>query len=81
MVFVDGHLCPTDLENLRQWRLDPGMNMETAYLLTSQGKEDLLLLAKRLRNAFPELLQMDPKNIKHSDYIVRNIVSSNEYYF
>ncbi|XP_058795453.1 multiple inositol polyphosphate phosphatase 1-like [Phymastichus coffea] len=66
-----GNLSSTILKQLSDWRLNPDMTIESAYKLTSQGKQDMYQLARRLRNIFPELLQVDPKKVKHGDFVFR----------
>lgn len=70
--FTDGRLCPDDLENLRDWQVDPSLKVEMADILAPQGKDDLYLLAKSLRSAFPELLSTESKIVHPGDYIVSN---------
>lgn len=46
-------LCPTDLTNLQNWKLI--WKPEDEEQLTQQGREEISLLAKRLRTRFPDL--------------------------
>ncbi|XP_058800472.1 multiple inositol polyphosphate phosphatase 1-like isoform X2 [Phymastichus coffea] len=50
-----GQLCPKDLTDLRLWQPDPNF-YEKNGTLGEAGKNELHLLAKRLEDAFPEIL-------------------------
>ncbi|XP_012230386.2 multiple inositol polyphosphate phosphatase 1 isoform X1 [Linepithema humile] len=50
-----GHLCEKDLENLKNWKPDPGLHPNRAKGLSSQGKKDLEMLGQRLKKEFPQL--------------------------
>ncbi|KAJ8665110.1 hypothetical protein QAD02_006772 [Eretmocerus hayati] len=64
-----GNLCPTDVENLKNW--DLSYNQTRPGNMSTQGKTELRLLAERLKAAFPELLDVDPRNVSQHDFIFR----------
>ena len=49
--------------------MDPELNLAIDEGLTVQGKEDMKLLARRLQNAFPELLTINNQHSLNS-YLV-----------
>lgn len=49
-------MCEKDLENLKNWKPDPGLIPEHSKGLSSQGKKDLEMLGQRLRKEFSQLL-------------------------
>ena len=62
-----GKLCPKDLRLMRNWKFSEKFKSGN---LTSLGRQELFTLGKRFKRAFPELLQIDPANIKPEDYLV-----------
>lgn len=65
---LEGRLCNADLELLKNWRLNPEMHEGYAEMLTRQGKEDMTLLARRLQNAYPHLLNADPQSFTFKNF-------------
>ncbi|XP_016837275.1 multiple inositol polyphosphate phosphatase 1 [Nasonia vitripennis] len=68
----DGRLCDEDLQKLKNWKPDRNINNAMADLLAPQGEDDLQFLAQRLQRAFPELLQVDARNVQPDDYVFRS---------
>ncbi|XP_012256732.2 uncharacterized protein LOC105686456 [Athalia rosae] len=66
-----GHLCDADLDNLKLWRLDPGLNFEKADTVTEQGMEDINLLARRIKTNFPQLFPPLISDIGSQNYKFR----------
>ena len=67
---AEGQLCPDDLEKLRAWSA-AGLKEMTPRALAPKGVEDLRGIARRLKDTFPELLNMDLRRIAKSDFKVR----------
>ncbi|XP_045493085.1 multiple inositol polyphosphate phosphatase 1-like [Colias croceus] len=55
--YEKGHssLCAQDVENLRNWEFD-GKMFENKEDITDEGRKEMLFLGKRLREAFPDIL-------------------------
>ncbi|XP_058795150.1 multiple inositol polyphosphate phosphatase 1-like isoform X2 [Phymastichus coffea] len=64
-----GHLCARDLDELRDWQLDPGLATENADALAMQGESQMRELAGRLKRAFGDLL--DARSAKPEDFVFR----------
>ncbi|XP_017882165.1 multiple inositol polyphosphate phosphatase 1-like [Ceratina calcarata] len=67
-----GSLCSSDLRELESWELDPSVRKSNKKYLTKQGEEDLLSLARRFKNYFPELLRSRPDEILEDGYKFRS---------
>lgn len=48
-------LCAQDVENLRNWQYDAKM-FEDKQDITEEGRQEMLFLGKRLKEAFPNIL-------------------------
>ncbi|XP_011502390.1 PREDICTED: multiple inositol polyphosphate phosphatase 1-like [Ceratosolen solmsi marchali] len=66
-----GQLNLKTLQALSKWKLDPNVNERTAAILTPGAEKDIRSLAKRLQSAYPDLLNVNTKKIKSTDYIFR----------
>lgn len=56
-------LCAQDIENVRTWTLDNEI-LSKPNFLTDEGSQELIGIANRLREAFPQLLQNLKGNYK-----------------
>ncbi|KAJ8986190.1 hypothetical protein NQ317_005664, partial [Molorchus minor] len=52
-----GRLCREDYDLFRRWRWNDTITPEREFSLTSQGMEDMKLLARRYKSKYPQLLQ------------------------
>ncbi|XP_058800467.1 multiple inositol polyphosphate phosphatase 1-like [Phymastichus coffea] len=57
-----GQVCEQDLQRLRLWRRDPNFYEDRNGTLAFEGKKELHLLARRLKERFPEILNSDDQN-------------------
>lgn len=72
---VGGELCLLDLYNLWKWTPDPNLNLKMDQNLSSQGYKDHFFLAQRLKNAFPNILKINPKDVKPGTFVVNKQLS------
>ncbi|XP_065205110.1 multiple inositol polyphosphate phosphatase 1-like [Planococcus citri] len=56
-----GNLCKKDLENLKKWNIN--ITTDLRGELTSQGTKELIFLAKKIKEAFPLLFELQQRNI------------------
>lgn len=69
LLLIEGHMCNRDLENLRRWKPD-AYTPQRANVLTSQGIEDMKLLARRLQSNFLQLLLPNDSDVLSTNYKV-----------
>lgn len=65
-------MCDEDIELLRQWKWDDEIGSDEAQILTTQGWEDLKLLAQKLKRNFPHIFDGEYKS---ADFVFKYTVT------
>ena len=72
-ILAGGKLDCDQLQALREWQLDPNVIEDNENNLVEQGKEDLKGLGKRLKEAFPNFLDIRDVDFLKSNFLVHLI--------